>query len=89
MATLENFKELGSEKKKKSKRLVTLFAAAALMVPLAGCAEDDIELCYDDNRDGKCDDDGSTYDADSYVVVDGKTVAYIKNDSYVSDGSSS
>ncbi|WP_044641281.1 hypothetical protein [Risungbinella massiliensis] len=74
---------------KKTKKLLTLFASVALMVPLAGCADDDIELCYDDNKDGMCDDDGSYYDKDSYVVVDGKTVAYIKNDSYVSSGSSS
>ncbi|MFD1422423.1 hypothetical protein ACFQ4J_01540 [Laceyella tengchongensis] len=65
----------------KSQRLVKLFAAAMVAVPLAGCGEEDIELCFDDNRDRRCDDDGSYYDPDNYVVKKGKRFAYIKPDS--------
>lgn len=73
---------------KKSKRLVGLFAAALLVMPTAGCANE-IELCYDDNGDKYCDDDGSRYNPNSYVVIDGKKEAYIKGDrSYVSSADS-
>lgn len=82
-------KENVKSKKKKTKKLVTLFTAAALMVPFAGCDDGDLELCYDKDRNGLCDDDGSRYNPNSYVVIDGKPVAYIKNDSYVSSGESS
>ncbi|MFC7439984.1 hypothetical protein [Laceyella putida] len=69
------------EQQGKSKRLVQLFVAAMITVPLAGCGEDDVELCFDDNRDGRCDDDGSYYDPNNYVVKKGKRFAYIKSDS--------
>ncbi|TCS95662.1 hypothetical protein [Hazenella coriacea] len=87
-------KQLNSEtearEKKKSKRLVGLFAASMLVVPLTGCDDEvDLEdLCFDDDFDKYCDDDGSTYDSNNYVVLNGKRFAYLKdNSSLVSDSS--
>ncbi|MBA4495344.1 hypothetical protein ACFO25_01020 [Paenactinomyces guangxiensis] len=78
-----------SKNKSKTKRLVGLFAASAVVLSFAGC-DDDLELCYDDDRDNYCDDDNSRYDPDDYVVINGKKAAYIKDDSsLVSSGSGS
>jgi hypothetical protein len=80
--------EKSEARKGKSRRLVGLFAAALITLPLSGC-DDDIEICYDDNHDNLCDDDGSVIDSDSYVVINGQKIGYVKNaDSLVSDGSS-
>jgi len=69
-----------------SKRLVGLFLATAMTIPLAGCDGDEVELCFDQDRNGLCDDDNSKYNPQNYVVIEGKRVAFIKNDSiYVSD----
>lgn len=69
--------------KKKSKRLVGLFAASMLVVPLTGC-DDEVELedlCFDEDNDRYCDDDGSTYNRNNYVMLNGKKYAYLKDDS--------
>lgn len=87
---VEKNERTAQAEKKKSRRLVGLFAAAMLAVPTAGCDDDGIELCYDYDEDNYCDDDRSTYDPNNYVVINGKKVAYIKDESsYVSssDGS--
>lgn len=80
-----------ANEKKKSKRLVGLFAASMLVVPLTGCDDNEVELndlCFDDDYDRYCDDDGSTYDRNNYVVLNGKRYAYLKDDSsLVSDSS--
>jgi hypothetical protein len=77
------------EEKQKSKQLVRLFTAALMTFPLTGCG-DNLDLCYDQNHDGLCDDDGSRYNPNSYVVINGKREAFLKPDSdYVSSGSSS
>ncbi|SEN46647.1 hypothetical protein [Lihuaxuella thermophila] len=79
--------QTAQSEKKKSRRLVGLFAAAMLTVPAAGCDDDGLELCYDNDADNYCDDDHSTYNPNNYVVINGKKVAYIKDDSsYVSSG---
>ncbi|MBD1372206.1 hypothetical protein IC620_07495 [Hazenella sp. IB182357] len=83
--------------KHKTKKLVGLFASSVLLVPMTvGCEDanatpdfdDDIELCYDNDRDELCDDDGTSYNPNNYLVLDGKKVAYIKDQSLVSSGSS-
>ena len=67
---------------KASSKIVALFIGAASVVPLAGCGDDDtIAVCTDQNFDRYCDDDGSLYDSDSYVVIDGvKQRLYLKED---------
>lgn len=75
-----------SKAKRNSKRLVGLFLTTAMTVPLAACDGNEIELCYDDDRNGLCDDDGTRYNPQNYVVIEGKRAAFIKNDSiYVTD----
>ncbi|MFS8513677.1 MAG: hypothetical protein LOD87_08140 [Planifilum fulgidum] len=59
-------------------RLLGLFAAASLLV-VAGCDDDRIEICYDDDNDFRCDDDQSEVDPNSYVVVNGRKVGYLKS----------
>lgn len=76
--------------KRKTSRLLGMFVASAMVVPVAGCAEDEVELCYDNDFDNYCDDDGSSYDPNSYVVINGKKEGYVKyDDSYVSSSSGS
>lgn len=69
------------EQKRKSKRLVQLFVATMITLPLTGCGQEEIELCFDRNQDQRCDDDGSAYDPKNYVVKNGQRFAYIKSDS--------
>lgn len=77
--------------KKKTTRIVGLFTASLLVLPAAGCEDtDNVELCFDEDYNNYCDDDNSSYDPNSYVVINGKKIGYVKyDDSYVSSGSSS
>jgi hypothetical protein len=59
-------------------RLLGLFAAASLLVA-SGCDDGRLEICYDDDNDLLCDDDLSEVDTDSYVVINGKKVGYVKS----------
>lgn len=47
------------EKRGRTKKLLSLFMATALVTATAGCSSDD--RCYDQNNDGYCDDDGSAH----------------------------
>ena len=72
---------------KKSRHLVGLFTLAMLSFPLSGCNDkSDWEFCRDQNQDLLCDDDQSRVDPNSYVVVNGKKMYYIKEESLVSSG---
>jgi hypothetical protein len=86
-------------KEDRSKQLVKWFAVAMMTVPAVGCGVDadsyvvldgtqEIELCYDEDRNLRCDDDGSLYDPSSYLVIDGKRIAYVKYADVDYDGSS-
>ncbi|TCP69634.1 hypothetical protein [Baia soyae] len=75
--------------KSRTAKLVGLFVASVAMVPLSGCSSgSDLEFCDDQNADKFCDDDGkSTYNPNSYLIMDGKKAGYVKyNDSSVSSG---
>jgi hypothetical protein len=67
-----------AEAKNRTARLLGLFAAASLLVG-SGCDSDQLEICYDDDNDYLCDDDQSEVDTDSYVVINGKKVGYVKS----------
>lgn len=72
---------------KKSHKLVGLFSLAMLTIPLSGCAEKNgLEFCRDHNNDMLCDDDQSRVDPNSYVVINGRKMYYIKEESLVSSG---
>jgi|GEM_PF-924303 hypothetical protein len=64
-------------KAKNSKKLVSLFLAAALAAA-PGCASRQVHAgeCWDDNNDGYCDDDGSYVGTSSYYYVDGRKRYY-------------
>lgn len=70
---------------KKTSRLVSLFAASLVVVPLAGCGDDgeEVEVCYDLDYDNYCDNGGEVVHQDDYLVIDGKkTRIFIKDDQF-------
>lgn len=70
---------------KKTSRLVSLFAASLVAVPLTGCGNDGekVEVCYDLNYDLRCDNGGERVRTDDYLVIDGKrTRIFIKDDKF-------
>lgn len=69
---------------KKTHRLVSLFAASIVVVPLAGCDDGEVvEVCYDLNYDNYCDNGGEPVQHDDYLVIDGKkTRIFIKDDKF-------
>ncbi|SFX22877.1 hypothetical protein SAMN04487866_102257 [Thermoactinomyces sp. DSM 45891] len=74
--------------KSRTAKLVGLFVASVTMAPLSGCSSgSDLEFCDDLNSDKFCDDDGSTYNPNSYLIKDGKKAGYVKYDSSVSSSS--
>ncbi|SDZ20627.1 hypothetical protein [Thermoactinomyces sp. DSM 45892] len=75
--------------KSRTAKLIGLFFASVAMVPLSGCSSgSDVEFCEDLDSDKFCDDDGSTYNPNSYLIKDGKKVGYVKyDDSSVSSSS--
>ncbi|MDQ0415916.1 hypothetical protein J2Z48_000074 [Croceifilum oryzae] len=77
--------------KRRTAKLVGLFVASVVVAPLSACSNgSDLEFCDDLNSDKYCDDDGSTYNPNSYLIMDGKKAGYVKyDDSSVSSSSGS
>lgn len=58
----------------KTKKMITLFTATALVVGLTAAAladEDEDDYCYDDNGDAYCDDDGRSVRSSAFIWVAG------------------
>lgn len=72
----------------KTYRLTGIIAFFMVFLLLVGCSTmpDEVEVCYDINRDQKCDDDGTRINPNNYIVIDGiKTRVYIKDVSSLTD----
>lgn len=77
------------QKNGKTRKLVSLFVAAALVVA-PGCGSSrqaSAGECWDDNNDGRCDDDGSYVSGNGYYYSNGKK-RYYKSGVTSSSGSS-
>ncbi|WP_124728407.1 hypothetical protein [Staphylospora marina] len=53
----------------KTSKVVGLFAAALISLTVSGC---DLDYCADDNKDRKCDEDGTPVDPNDWIEEDGK-----------------
>jgi hypothetical protein len=59
--------------------LVGLFLVPVL--GLTACGVDNDDLCYDENRDGLCDDDYSEHEPEVYKVSNGKKL-YLRDEDF-------